>query len=281
MNTSTTAIEDISLLELDHPGANDPAYRARRAVIAALAARFRATGEIPDVDYTAEEQGTWRTAVSRLQALHAGKASAAYLRAARTLAIGPDRIPQLSELNTRLAKNGGFRLAPVEGLIDGKVFLSMLAQGTMLCTQYIRHASRPEYTPEPDVVHELIGHAPTFTDPDFTALTRLFGRAAAAAEDDALEAVQRLYWFTVEFGLMREPDGVKAFGAGLLSSFGELGHCFGPDVERREFSAAGAAAAAFDYSAMQPLLFVCPPFAPLRREVEAFLERLLPGTGWK
>lgn len=270
----TDAIEDISTLDLDHPGANDPAYRARRAVIAALAARFRATGEVADVDYTRTETATWKAAVTRLQALHAGKASARYLRAAKNLAITPERIPQLREINAMLAAAGGFRLAPVEGLIDGKTFLSRLAGGTMLCTQYIRHASRPDYTPEPDVIHELVGHAPTFTDPDFAEVTRLIGRAAARADGDALVAVERLYWFTVEFGLIREQGQVKAFGAGLLSSFGELGHCFGPDVERHPFTPDAAAEAEYDYSAMQPLLFVIPSFAELRAEASDFLRRL-------
>lgn len=282
MNARTTDIQDISLLELDHPGANDPAYRARRAAIAALAAEFRRTGTVPDVAYSAEEAATWRTAVSRLQVLHARKASARYLQAAKNLAITPDRVPQLGELNGRLATAGGFRLAPVEGLIDGKTFLSRLAEGTMLCTQYIRHASRPDYTPEPDVIHEIVGHAPTFTDPDFAEVTRLIGRAAARAEGDALEAIQRLYWFTVEFGLIREQGVVKAFGAGLLSSFGELGHCFGPDVERRAFTPSAAASAGYDYSAMQPLLFVIPSFAALRRDVADFVARLgLAGTAAK
>lgn len=274
MNARTTDVQDISLLELDHPGANDPAYRRRRAVIASLAAEFRRTGEIPDVEYAAEESATWKTAVTRLQELHAGKASARYLRAAKNLAITPDRIPQLRELNVRLAAAGGFRLAPVEGLIDGKTFLSRLAEGTMLCTQYVRHASRPDYTPEPDVIHELVGHAPTFTDPDFAEVTRLIGRAAARAQGDALDAVQRLYWFTVEFGLIREQGEVKAFGAGLLSSFGELGRCFGPDVERAPFTPEAAATVDYDYSAMQPLLFVIPSFAELRAATGDFLRRL-------
>lgn len=274
MNAKAIAIEDVTLLDIDHPGANDPAYRARRGEIAVLAARFRATGEIPDVAYTEEESATWSTAVSRLQALHAKHASARYLRAAKRLAIGPERVPQLRALNATLARNGGFRLAPVEGLIDSKSFLAMLADGTMLCTQYIRHASRPEYTPEPDVIHEIVGHAPTFTDPDFAAMTRAIGRAAAAAEGDALEAIGRLYWFTVEFGLMRERGETKAFGAGLLSSFGELQHCLTADVERRPFDARVAAETAFEYSAMQPLLFVIPSFAALRREVDAFIAAL-------
>ena len=274
MNDVRQAIEDITLLVIDHPGANDPAYRLRRAAIASAAARFATTGGIADIDYAEEESETWRVAVSRLQALHARHATGRYLRSAKRLGISPERIPQLRELNRILAVNGGFRLAPVAGLIDAKPFLAMLAAGTMLCTQYVRHHSRPDYTPEPDVIHELVGHAPTFTDPDFAAMTRAIGRAAARAEGDALEAIGRLYWFTVEFGLMRERGETKAFGAGLLSSFGELAHSLGTDVERRPFVAEEAAATSFDYSSMQPLLFEIRSFAALRREVDAFIARL-------
>lgn len=265
--------EDITLLALDHPGANDPAYRARRDEIAALARNFgRDPGPgVPDVAYTDEETATWRYAVSRLETAHAGGASAAYLRAKRNLEIGPERIPQLRELNARLVGFHGFSLAPVEGLIESRAFLSKLAGGVMLCTQYIRHASRPEYTPEPDIVHELVGHAPTFTDKDIVDFTRLVGRAATTATEEQLRRLERLYWFTIEFGLVEEAGEPKAYGAGLLSSFGELAHCRSAEVERRPFRMAEVLATPFDFSAMQPKLFVIRSFAALARETEELL----------
>jgi phenylalanine-4-hydroxylase len=266
------SIESITLLDLDHPGANDPAYRRRRDEIAALASAWRLTpSRIPDVAYTDEEAETWRTVVSRLDAKHAGRASAAYLRAKKKLAIVPERVPQLSELDDRIARFHGFRLAPVEGLIDSRAFLAALGDGVMRCTQYLRHASRPEYTPEPDLVHEVVGHVPTFTDADFVAFTRLVGRAARTASDERLTCLERLYWFTIEFGLIREQGELKAFGAGLLSSLGEIDHCFGPEVERRPFAMTDVLASPFDFSAMQPRLFVIDSFAALREETEALL----------
>jgi monomeric phenylalanine-4-hydroxylase len=258
------------ILSNDHPGFHDPVYRARREEIAALARRARETGEIPVIPYTEDEHAVWRAATSRLAPLHDKSACSKYLSAKRRLGIGTDRIPQLKDLDRRL-RAFDFGLAAVDGLISARTFLSTLAEGRMLCTQYIRHASRPEYTPEPDVIHEVVGHVPTFTDPDMVALNKIIGRAAAVASRDMMRAIERLYWFTVEFGLIEEHGEIKAFGAGLLSSVGEIQFCFTPDVERRPFSVAGIIETPYDYSRMQEKLFVIPSFAALRREVEAFL----------
>ncbi len=265
-------VESIVLLDLDHPGANDPAYRRRRDDIAALTGAWRRDpSRIPDVAYTDEERETWRCVVSRLEAKHEGRASAAYLRAKRSLDIVPERVPQLSELDAVLARRHGFRLAPVEGLIESRAFLGALGDGVMRCTQYLRHSSRPEYTPEPDLVHEVVGHVPTFTDAEFVAYTKLVGRASHSATPAQLTQLERLYWFTIEFGLVREQGELKAFGAGLLSSLGEIDHCLGPEVERRPFAMAEVLDTPFDFSAMQPKLFVIDSFAQLRKETEGLL----------
>ena len=127
--------ENINELHLDHPGANDPAYRERRNYIAGLAKRFRETGEITDVDYTEEEQGIWQRVATRLEELHQKHASPFYLKAKRDLGITTERIPQLSEMNRRLKELTGFRLAPIEGLVETRGFLSWLSYRTMLSTQ--------------------------------------------------------------------------------------------------------------------------------------------------
>lgn len=265
-------LRSITVLDIDHPGAHDPEYRRRRDEIAGLVAEWRRTpSRIPDVNYTDEESETWKTVVSRLEAKHAARASASYLRAKTKLGIGAGRVPQLSELDRRLSRDHGFRLAPVEGLIDSRSFLGALGDGVMRCTQYLRHASRPEYTPEPDLVHEVVGHVPTFTDADFVAFTKRIGRAAQTASEEGLSALERLYWFTIEFGLIREHGELKAFGAGLLSSLGEIDHCLGPEVERRPFVMADVLGTPYDFSAMQPKLFVIESFAQLRAETDALL----------
>ena len=264
--------EDIEELQLDHPGANDEAYRTRRDHIARLSKQFRETGVITDVDYTAEERGIWRHVATRLEELHQKHASPFYLRAKRDLGISNDRIPQLSAMNRRLKELTNFRLAPIEGLVDTRAFLSWLSWRTMLSTQYIRHHSRPEYTPEPDIVHEAIGHIPMFTNPNFADYSQFVGHGARIATDDQLEELGRLYWFTVEFGMVEHEGEIKAYGAGLLSSYGELQHAFSDEVERRPFDLKQVINTSYDYSDMQPVLYVIPSYAELKEVTREYIE---------
>ena len=264
--------EDINELHLDHPGASDEAYRTRRDYIASLAKRFRETGEITDVDYNEQEQGIWRHVASRLEQMHEKHASPFYLRAKKDLGISNDRIPQLSEMNRRLKELTGFRLAPIEGLVETRGFLSWLSYRTMLSTQYIRHHSRPEYTPEPDIVHEAIGHIPMFTNPAFADFSQFIGHGARIATDQQLEELGRLYWFTVEFGLVEHEGDIKAYGAGLLSSFGELENAFSDKVDRRPFDLEQVINTPYDYSDMQPILYVVPSYAELKEVTRKYIE---------
>ena len=265
--------EDIEELHLDHPGASDQEYRTRRDYIASLSKKFRETGVITDVDYNEQEQGIWRHVAARLEELHQKHASPFYLRAKRDLGISNDRIPQLSEMNRKLKELTNFRLAPVEGLVDTRAFLSWLSWRTMLSTQYIRHHSRPEYTPEPDIVHEAIGHIPMFTNPNFADYSQFVGHGARLANDQQLEELGRLYWFTVEFGLVEHEGDIKAYGAGLLSSFGELEHAFSENVERRPFDLEQVINHEFTYSDMQPVLYVIPSYAELKEATRKYISR--------
>src|ERR1051325_2005797 len=210
-------------LSHDHPGFRDFAYRARRNRIAEIALAYRPGQPIPAAPYTNEEHQVWRAVWEALQPAHEQHACAEYRACVRQLELAPDRIPQLSEINRKVEPLSGFRLEPVAGLVEPRVFLESLASGTFLCTQYIRHHSTPLYTPEPDVAHEIIGHAITLASNKLAELNRLFGeavkRTTSAAEMDQLA---RVYWFTIEFGVLRENGEVKAYGTGLLSSAGEL-----------------------------------------------------------
>ena len=264
--------EDIEELPLDHPGARDEEYRKRRDHIASLSKNFRQTGVITDVDYTDEEQSVWRFVAGELEELHQKRASPFYLQAKKNLGISNDRIPQLSEMTKRLKETTGFRLAPIEGLVDTRAFLSWLSWRTMLSTQYIRHHSRPGYTPEPDIVHEAMGHIPMFTNKDFADFSQFIGHGARVANDEQLEGLGRLYWFTVEFGLVEADDEIKAFGAGLLSSFKELEHAFSDNVERRPFVLEDVVAHDYTYSDMQPVLYVAPSYKFLKEETRRYIE---------
>lgn len=263
--------EHLEQLDLDHPGANDPEYRARRDYIAGLAKKFRETGEITDVEYTPREQRVWRYVAEELEDIQQNLASSFYLEAKKNLDIRNDQIPQLSDMNRRLGELTGYRLAPIEGLVETRGFLSWLAHRTMLCTQYIRHHSEPAYTPEPDIVHEAIGHIPMFTIPDFADFSVFIGEGAKKANDRQLAELGRLYWFTVEFGLIEEKGGLRAYGAGLLSSFGELEHAFSDKVERRPFDLEEVINHEFTYSDMQKVLYVVPSYSFLKEVTKNYI----------
>ncbi len=241
-------------LDPDHPGFRDPAYRARRNTIAQIAHDFEPGSPVPDAPYVEEEHAVWRTIRDSLAPTQALHASAEYLKVAGELDLAWDRIPQLGEVSARLQRRTGFRLEPVGGLVHPRVFLSHLGDGVFLSTQYIRHHSSPMYTPEPDVVHELMGHACTLASPIFCQLNRLVGRAAARARTpEGLERLGRVYWFTIEFGVYREGVGLKAYGAGLLSSAGELEAMH--DAELRPFDLQAMERQEYDVTRYQPVLF--------------------------
>ncbi len=266
--------EDIEELPIEHPGASDPEYRKRRDYIANLSKQFREdpNNVIIDVEYTPEEQKIWQIVATRLDELHQKHASRVYLEAKKKLGITNERIPQISKLSKRLTELTGFRLAPIEGLVDTRAFLSWLSWKTMLSTQYIRHHSRPEYTPEPDIVHESIGHIPMFTNQDFADFSQSIGHGARIATDEQIEELGRLYWFTVEFGLIKEDGELKAYGAGLLSSFGELEHALSDKVERRPFDLEKVIKTDYDYSDMQPILYVISSYEELKNETRRYIE---------
>ena len=200
-------------LDPDHPGFRDQEYRARRNSIAEIAMSYRSGSPIPTAPYTELEHGVWKTIWQALGPAHREHACAEYLECVELLDFGTDRIPQLDEVSRKVEAISGFRLEPVAGLVEPRVFLESLARGVFLSTQYIRHHSTPLYTPEPDVAHEIIGHAITLASTRFAELNRLFGEAVRRTHDTGeLDRLARVYWFTIEFGVLREDGKVKAYG---------------------------------------------------------------------
>jgi phenylalanine-4-hydroxylase len=238
----------------DHPGCSDPAYRARRAAIARVAEAYEPGSAIPVVAYAPEEDDLWALVSRELRAKHERFACAEYLQAADRLALRPDRVPQLAQVTGRLERLTGFRLEPVPGLVPTRTFYAALAERRFLSTQYIRHHSVPFYTPEPDVVHELVGHANMLASPMFAALYQAAGSASRRARSDAaLELFSRVFWFTLEFGVVWEDGELRAYGAGLLSSFGELEVFRNARTRPLDLRAMGTTE--YDITRYQPLLF--------------------------
>jgi phenylalanine-4-hydroxylase len=249
-------------LPADHPGVSDLAYRERRAAIARLAEDYTAGGPIPTVTYTGEEHELWALVARELRAKHERYACAEYLAAADRLALPTTRVPQLGQVTGRLEWLTGFRLEPVPGLVPTRTFYGALAERRFLSTQYMRHHSVPFYTPEPDIVHELIGHANMLASPVFAALYQAAGRASRrATTDDALEFFSRVFWFTLEFGVVRERDELRVYGAGLLSSFGELEEY--RDATARPMDIAAMGTLEYDITRYQPVLFAARSLAEI------------------
>jgi len=266
--TVMPARDDVELPE-DHPGFSDRAYRARRARIAAIAEMYEPGSAIPRVPYTVVENEVWATVSRELAAKHERLACRTYREATERLQLPRDRVPQLQEVNERLSELTGFRVRPVAGLVPARDFYAALADRTFFATQYVRHHSVPFYTPEPDVIHELIGHVCMLGSSAFADLYELAGAASRrTTSDDALEFFSRVFWFTIEFGVVHEDGKLRAYGAGLLSSYGEL-DCFRrADVHAWDIHAMGTTE--YDITKYQPLIYAAASEAGLLRDLSAF-----------
>jgi len=268
------AVVSTATLELrsDHPGFSDAAYRERRAAIARAGRDYRDGDPVPEVTYTAEEDALWRLVSSELAAKHRRVACAEYLAGSARLVLPADKVPQLREVDARLRELTGFRIRPVPGLVPARDFYASLAGRTFMSTQYIRHHSVPFYTPEPDVIHEIIGHANMLAS---GALATLYEKAGGASirssTPEALEFFSRVFWFTLEFGVVRESGEVKAYGAGLLSSYGEL-DAF-RDAERRPWDIVAMGTLDYDITRYQPVLFAAESTGQILTELGDFFAR--------
>ena len=257
-------------LDPDHPGFRDPAYRERRNSIARIAMDYKPGSMIPDAPYTEDEHKLWRVINDAVGPAHRRHACAEYLRCVEKLALPQDRIPQLYEVSAKVESISGFRLEPVPGLVRPRVFLESLADGVFLCTQYIRHHATPLYTPEPDVVHELLGHAVTLASQPLAELNRMVGRVVRRTSSaEAFERLSRVYWFTIEFGVLREEQRIKAYGTGLLSSAGELEKMQGADLRPLDLEA--AARQEYDPTTFQPILYCADSFEEMYQKLSDYL----------
>jgi phenylalanine-4-hydroxylase len=241
-------------LDEDHPGFGDGEYRARRNLIAARALRWTPGDPVPPVDYTDAEQGVWRTVCRELAAKHERLACAEYRRAVAALGLPADHIPQLEEVTARLAPLTGFAYHPAAGLVAFEEFYGSLADGVFHSTQYIRHHARPLYTPEPDLIHEVIGHGGVLAGPRLAELNRLAGRAARRLETPSgRDFFAHVFWFTIEFGVVWERGELRAYGAGLLSSYGEIEEFRGAEIRPLDVAAMGVQS--YDITRYQPILY--------------------------
>jgi phenylalanine-4-hydroxylase len=253
----------------DHPGVNDPAYRERRNAIAAVALEWEPGLPIPQIEYTEAEHEVWRTVCRELHPKYEKYACRAFREAVGALDLPTDRIPQLDEVTAGLKPLTRFEYVPAAGIVPLDEFYGSLADRLFHSTQYVRHHDAPLYTPEPDLIHEVIGHAHLLADPQVAEVNRLAGEAARRAETEAgLQFVADVFWFTIEFGVLREDGELRAYGAGILSSYGEIEEFRGMEIRPLDFHQMGTIE--YDITHYQPILFGAESFGHMIDSVGLF-----------
>ena len=214
--------------------------------------------------YTAADHDTYRRLYERQSALLPGLASDAFIKALPSLGAS-DRIPRFEEVNERLRKATGWELVGVPGLIPEVPFFTLLANRQFPVTDWIRQPQEFEYIVEPDIFHDLFGHVPLLFNPVFADYVQRYGQGGLKAQGlGSCEMLSRLYWYTIEFGLIRQPDGLRAYGAGILSSAGELPYAVqSPEPQRLPLQLARTMRTRYKIDTYQQTYFVIDSFDQL------------------
>ena len=225
--------------------------------------------------YTADNHRAWSLLFQRRMETLRDTGSRVFLDGAALIGLGAAEVPNLLDVNRRLRPRTGWRAVPVSGFLPAKEFFACLADRRFPTTVSVRPLDKLDYLPEPDIFHDVFGHVPLHADPVFADFLQRFGLAATrATRDEDVEAMARLFWFTVEFGLVREGGRVKVYGSGLISSHGDAANALGPSCDRRPFSLDAVLAQPFEIDRLQDVLFVVEDFGQLFDAVEEAVRRL-------
>ncbi|MER7768702.1 phenylalanine 4-monooxygenase [Kitasatospora sp. NPDC096140] len=257
----------------EHPGLSDPHYLRRRRAVAAAAVGHRVGEPAPPVHYNASEERTWRIVHRALWAAQGEHACRAVLDAREQAPIPANHIPQHAEVGARLRRMTGFEFTLAGGVVANKRFLGSMADGYFHAVQFVRHPAVPLFTPEPDVIHDVLGHGIHLSCPVFADLYRLIGRAARRIDNpDVLQMISDVYWFTLEYGVLDEDGTPKAYGAALLSSYGEIRRLAQPTIRALDIRA--VLATRYDIAGYQPVLFSSRCLHETADTLNDFLEQL-------
>jgi phenylalanine-4-hydroxylase len=219
--------------------------------------------EIVYPGYSGVDNESWRILVNRQLHILPGHASDVFMSGVDMLGLRSNEIPALRDLSRVLERATGWRIARIPGLLHEKDFFGLLSRRIFPSTDYIRGREEIDYTPAPDLFHDIFGHMPMLTQPEFADFYQLFGRAALRASGGDRPRLERFHWFTVEFGLIRQQDGIRIFGAGILSSKNEVKHSLSDAVSVREFEPEAIVEQDYDVWHLQDVLFVLDSFEQL------------------
>jgi len=272
-------------LQADHPGFLDKEYRARRAILSEHALNHRWNKKIKEIEYTQTERETWSAVWDKIEGLWDKYSCLEYKKALELMqkhcGYSRGNIPQQRDVSDFLMQHTQFQMRPAAGLLSSRDFLNALAFRVFFSTQYMRHHSKPLYTPEPDICHELLGHAPMFADRDFADFSQEIGLASLGASDEDIKKLAHCYWHSIEFGLCQEDGNIKAYGAGLLSSFGELEYACNKQVLSDEgrpqivpWNPEVAATQAFPITTYQPVYFLATSLQDAKKQMRKYCRRL-------
>jgi phenylalanine-4-hydroxylase len=231
---------------------------------------IRADWTIPQdwAAYTAEDHATWNILFARQSKQLPGRAAKAYLRGLDVLRLSKPGIPDYAELNNRLLAATGWQVVAVPGLVPDAVFFDHLANRRFVAGNFIRRRDQLDYLQEPDVFHDVFGHVPMLADPAFADYMQAYGEGGLRSLGfGSLDKLARLYWYTVEFGLVREDDGLRLFGSGIVSSHGESGFALDdPSPNRIGFDLERVMRTRYRIDDYQQVYFVIDSFADLLRQ---------------
>lgn len=217
------------------------------------------------IAYTDQEHAIWSELYARQEKAIAGRACDEFLHGLELLELPKDRVPQLADVSNRLRRETGWEVAYVPALIPFSEFFALLADRKFPAATFVRTREELDYLKEPDIFHEIFGHTPLLTNPAFADFTHTYGKLGLAASKEDRVYLARMYWFTVEFGLLQKPgEALKIYGGGILSSIGETDFAMSDEPLRKRFNIVDALRTPYRIDIMQPLYYVLESLAELQ-----------------